>query len=263
MKHVFAIAGRELYGFFVSPIAYVVLTLWAVMAGTFFLTSLLGFEQELRRAQQFQSMEALASLNLNDHLIGPFVGSMWIVLLFLVPAITMGLFTSERTNGTNELLLTSPITIWEIVLGKFAASSVFMLVMMAIAAFFPAMLFAYGDPEVGKTASGLLGLTLVSLAYVAVGAFASSVTRNQLIAFLLALVLLLVLGLMLPFVVEVALGAGGGGMVAEVIQYSATGPHFERMIQGLVETRDLAYFAVVIGIFLLLSKASVESVRWL
>ncbi len=265
MRHVGAIAQRELRSLFVSPVAYVVLTLWAVLAGTFFLSNLLSFQEQLVRAQQFQAFDRLAEMNLNDSLIAPFIGAMWIVMLFLLPAVTMGLFASEKANGTDELLLTSPLTVWEIVIGKFAAAAAFALLMTVIAAFFPAVLFVYGDPEIGKTAAGLLGLALVSVAYVSVGAFASSVTRNQLIAFILALVLLLVLGLMLPFLVEISLSGSDPAAtrtVAAFMRYVATGIHFENLLSGLVDTADLVYFGVVVGSFLLLAKTAVESSRW-
>ena len=113
MRHIGTIASRELKSLFLSPVAYVVLTLWSVIAGTFFLASLLGFNERLMRAQQFQAFQAIEEMNLNDHLIEPFIGSMWVILLFLLPAITMGLVASEKANGTDELLLTSPLTIWE------------------------------------------------------------------------------------------------------------------------------------------------------
>jgi ABC-2 type transport system permease protein len=263
VRHIGAIASRELYSFFFSPVAYVVLALWSVLAGTFFITNLVGFQQEIDRAQQFQQLETISQLNLNDHLITPFIGSMWVMLLFLLPAVTMGLFANEKANGTQELLLTSPLTIWEIVLGKFTAGAVFILVMMAVVAVFPGLLFLVGDPELGKTAAALCGLTLVSIAYMSVGAFASSVTSNQLIAFLLALVLLLVLGLLLPFIIEIGIAGNTDSALAEVVRYCATGPHFEAMLQGLVETKDVAYFGVVTAAFLLLAKTAVESDRWL
>ena len=261
MRHLGAIASRELRSLFVSPVAYVVLTLWAVLAGTFFLSNLVSFDERLRLDQQFQDFEHLAQMNLNDALIAPFIGAMWVVMLFLLPAITMGLFANEKANGTEELLLTSPLSIWEIVLGKFCAGTLFTTLMTAIVAFFPALLFVYGDPEVGKTLSGLLGLMLVSFAYVAVGAFASAVTRNQLIAFVIAMVLLLVFGLMLPFLVDVAF-AGEGGWLGDFMSWIATGYHFERLLQGVVDSADVAYFAVVTGVFLLLAKATLESARW-
>jgi len=259
VKHVAAIAGREIRSFFLSPVAYVVLTLWSFLAGVVFLSGLVAFQEQLFRAQQFQAFDFLREMNLNDHVVMPFLGTMWIVLLFLVPAVTMGLFANEKSNGTDELLLTSPVTIWEIVLGKFLAGSTFALLMTAILSFFPVLLFYFGEPEVGKTAAGLLGILLVSLAYVAVGAFASSVTRNQLIAFILSMVLLLVFGLMLPYLAGETAGVPG---LSELMQWVSTAVHFENLLKGLVETRDLAYFAVVIGIFLLLSKAAVESIRW-
>jgi ABC-2 type transport system permease protein len=264
VKHVGTIASREIRSLFVSPTAYVVLTLWAVLGAFFFLSNLLAFQSELVRMQQFGQFDMARTLNLNDHLIMPFMGSMWIILIFAVPGVTMGLFANEKANGTEELLLTSPITIWEIVLGKFLAGALFVVIMAAVVAFFPAVLFVYGDPELGKTAAGLLGLLLVSLCYVAVGAFASSVTRNQLIAFFLSFGLLLMI-LMMPFIAELGsargpLGSSGG--VADAMRWISTGSHYEQMLKGLVDTADLAYFAVMIGVFLLLAKASIESVRW-
>jgi ABC-2 type transport system permease protein len=264
VRHLGSIAGRELGSLFVSPVAYVVLTLWAVLAGFFFLSNLIAFQAELVRMQQFGQFDLVRSLNLNDHLITPFMGSMWIILLFAIPGVTMGLFASEKANGTEELLLTSPLTIWEIVLGKFLAGAAFVLLMTGIVAFFPGILFVYGDPEVGKTLSALLGLLLVSLAYVAVGAFASSLTRNQLIAFFLSLGILLIM-LMLPFLAELGMAGqamGSGGELADLMRWLSTGQHFEQLVNGLVDTGDLAYFAVVVGVFLLLAKAAIESVRW-
>lgn len=265
MRHVLAIAGREVGALFVSPVAYVVLTLWSVLAGTFFLSSLVSFAENLEFAQQFQQFDRLAAMNLNDSLVSPFIGAMWVVMLFLLPAVTMGLFAAEKAQSTEELLLTSPLSVWEIVAGKFLAGVAFATLMTAIVAFYPGLLFVFGDPELGKTAAGLLGLLLVSWTYVAVGAFASSLTRNQLIAFVLALVLLLVLGLMLPFLVDVALSGAPGaseGWLAGLMRWIATGYHVERMLSGVIDTGDLAYFAVVAGVFLVLAKAIVESARW-
>jgi ABC-2 type transport system permease protein len=184
---------------------------------------------------------------------------MAVVLLFLIPGVTMGLFASEKTNGTQELLLTSPLTIWDIVLGKFLAGAVFVLVLGAIVGAFPALLFVYGDPELLITLSGLLGVVLVGLTYVAIGAFASSLTRSQMVAFLLTFVVLLIL-LILPAIADLDVaGAGGAG---EALRWLSTETHLDELVKGLVDTRHLAYFAVMIAGFLVLTKASVESVRW-
>jgi len=264
VKHLGAIAGRELRSYFVSPVAYVVLVLFAVLGGFFFVASVLSFDANVSQAQQFQAFDFLNDLNLNDHLITPFYQIMWIVLLFLVPGLTMGLFASEKTNGTQELLMTSPITIWELVLGKYLAAAAMVTLLVVMLALWTGILFLYGDPEPLKTLSGLLGLWLIGLSYAAVGCFASSVTRNQLIAFFLALVLLLILWL-LAVVADLG-GAGGaaaaGSALSDLLRWLSSADHFEDLMKGLVDTRTLAYFGFVIGTFLLLTKAAVESVRW-
>ncbi|MBS1107061.1 MAG: ybhR 2 [Deltaproteobacteria bacterium] len=263
MKHVGAIASRELNSLFVSPVAYAVMTLFAVLAGFFFLSGVLQFQEYVIRLQSFQAMEQLEELNLNDHVIAPFLHVMSVVLMFLVPGITMGLFASEKTNGTLELLLTSPITIWELVIGKFLAAAAFVAILVLLLALFPAILFTYGDPEIGKTAAGLLGLLLVGLVYAAIGAFASSVTRNQVIAFVLSFVLLLVLW-MLGFLADLgaAGGAATGEWIGDVLRWLSSADHFESMVMGLVDTKDLAYFGVMAIAFLVLAKTAIESVRW-
>lgn len=259
MRHTATIASRELRSLFVSPVAYAVLALWSLLGAFFFLSSLVQFQEVLVRMQQFQMFDRLREMNLNDELIMPFYGTMWIILIIAIPAITMGLFTQEKVNRTEELLLTSPVTVWEIVLGKYLAAAAFVVLLVALVAFFPGLLFLYGDPEVGKTAAGLLGLLLVSLSYAAIGSFASSVTSNQIVAFFLTLFVLFVF-LLLSFVAQ--LGAAQGAGAVGVIGWLATGDHFQRMLEGLVEIRDLAYFVFIIGSFLVLAKAAVESVRW-
>jgi ABC-2 type transport system permease protein len=264
VRHLGAIAGRELRSYFVSPVAYVVLVLFAVLGGFFFVASVLSFDANVSQAQQFQAFDFLNELNLNDHLITPFYQIMWIVILFLVPGLTMGLFASEKTNGTQELLMTSPITIWELVLGKYLAAAAMVTLLVVMLGLWTGILFLYGDPEPMKTLSGLLGLWLIGLSYAAVGCFASSVTRNQLIAFFLALVLLLILWL-LAVVADLG-GAGGAAAaaswVSDLLRWLSSADHFEDLMKGLLDTRSLAYFGFMIGAFLLLTKAAVESVRW-
>jgi ABC-2 type transport system permease protein len=244
-------------------VAYALLTLFAALAGFFFLSSVLQFQEYVIRLQQLQAFGQFGEVNLNDHVIAPFFGVMGVVLLFLVPGITMGLLASEKANGTEELLMTSPVTIWELVLGKYLAVAAFVAILVGILGLFPGILFLYGDPEVGRTAAGLLGLLLLGLSYGAIGLFASSLTRSQLIAFFIAFVVLLLLW-MLSFLADLgaAGGAAGAGGVTELFRYLSTADHFEQPVQGLLDTRDVAYFGVLIASSLLLAKAAVESVRW-
>lgn len=260
MRHVPTVAVRELRSLFVSPVAYVVMSLFSVLAGLFFVLGVASFNARVLQLRQFQAMEALAELNLNDQLIAYFYDSMSVVLLFLIPGVTMGLFASEKSNGTQELLLTSPLTIWDIVFGKFAAAALFVAMLVAVVGAFPGLLFVYGDPEIGKTLAGLLGVLLVCWTYVAIGCFASSITKSQIVGFLITFVLLLLL-LLLPAISQLGV-AGDAPALAEVLRWLSTGEHFQELMDGLVDTADLVYFVVVIGSFLLLTKAAVESVRW-
>ncbi len=258
MRHVASVAGRELRSLFVSPVAYGVLSLFSMLAGMFFILDLGWFEQVLFQFQQYPGQ--LADFNLNDGLLHEFYGSISVILLFLIPGITMGVYAAEKTNVTEELLLTSPLTIWDIVLGKFAAGAIFIAVLIGIVGLFAGMLFIYGDPEVGKTASGLLGLLLTGWTYVAIGGFASAVTRSQIVAFLITLVVLVTL-LLLPGIAEFGI-AGSAPGVSDTLRYLSVQLHFDPLLNGLVDTADLAYFAVMIGSFLVITKAAVESARW-
>jgi ABC-2 type transport system permease protein len=264
VKHVGTIAARELRSLFVSPVAYVVLSLFSVIAGFLFFTSTLAFESQILELQQIQLYDYLAKINLNDHLLAPFYSVIWVVMLFLIPGVTMGLFANEKAQGTQELLFTSPITVWELVIGKYLAAAAFVALLVGIVGLYTGVMFLYGDPELWKSLAGLLGLLLVGFAYAAVGAFASSVTKNQLIAFFLALVLLFVLWLLS---VVADLGAAGGAMGTEsaasnLMRWLSSADRFEQLVKGLVDTRDLAYFAFLIAVFLVLAKTSLESVRW-
>jgi ABC-2 type transport system permease protein len=271
VRRVPAIAGRELRSLFASPVAYAFLTLFAILTGFFFLTQLLVFQQQLIQLQQLQMFEQLREWNLNDQVLQYFFGVMAVILLFIVPGITMGLLAAEKANGTDELLLTSPITIWELVLGKFVAGALFVALLVALVGLYAGLLFLYGDPEPGKTGAGLLALLLVGWAYVAIGLFASSLTSSQAIAFFVTFVLLLLLW-MLSFLADLGAAEGGslgGGMLGALgdwttnaLRYLSSADHFEQLVKGLVSTRDVAYFGVIIACFLITTKAVVESVRW-
>jgi ABC-2 type transport system permease protein len=260
VKHVPTVAWRELRSLFVSPVAYIVLSLFAVLAGFFFVLGVAAFSTYVRQLEQYQALDQLQKINLSDHLVAQFYDSMGVILLLAIPVLTMGLFAAEKTNGTQELLLTSPLTMWDVVLGKFAAAAGFIAILVAIIAAFPGLLFAYGDPEIGKTVSGLLGLLLMGWTYVSIGAFASSLTRSQIVSFLVTFALLILL-LLMPAFSELGVLGGASGL-GGALSWLSTGEHFQQLLKGLVDTRDLAYFAVMIGTFLLLTKASVESVRW-
>jgi ABC-2 type transport system permease protein len=261
VRHVGAIAGRELRSYFVSPVAYAVLTLWAVIAG-FFFVALVGFYAD---AQKVQDPSFLQQLNLHDYIVLPFLQTMWVVVLFLVPGLTMGLFASEKTSGTQELLLTSPITIWELVLGKYLAAASMVTLLVALLGAYTGLLFYFGSPgpEIPQTLVAFAGFWLVAITYAAVGTFTSAVTRSQLIAFFLALVVLLMLWMLSAVAPVASMGASDSfSWGPSLMRWLSSDTHFEELTRGLVNTRGLAYFAFMIGTCLVISKAAIESVRW-
>ncbi len=256
MKNAFTIAGKELRSYFVSPIAYVVLTGFLLLGGWFFFNLLTRFNFLLSIYSAMRNPEAQTRLNLNEFVISPLLHNLSVVLVILVPVITMRSFAEEKRSGTYELLLTSPLSITEIVAGKFLGCFAFLLVMIGLTGIYPIILLAYGNPEPGIILSGYLGLLLLATAFVTVGLLTSSFTENQIIAAVSCLVLLLLL-----YVIAWPADTAGPVMGA-VLKYLSLTEHFGELVKGIIDTKDLVYFVSVILLSLFLTQRSVESVRW-
>ena len=256
MRNVLTIAGRELKSYFVSPIAYVVLTGFLLLGGWFFFNLLAHFNLLLTIYSAQQNPQVLQRLNLNEFVIAPLLHNLSVVLVILVPVITMRTLAEEKKAGTYELLLTSPLRISEIVIGKFLGSFVFVAIMVALTGVYPLILFAYGNPETGVVLGGYLGLLLLATAFVAVGVLTSSFTENQIIAAVSCLVSLLLLYI-------IAWPADNAGeTIGALLRYVSLTEHFAQMVKGVIDSKDLVYFATVIVLALFLTHRSVESVRW-
>jgi len=263
VRHIRAIAGRELGAYFTSPVAYAVLVLFTLMAGFFFLLHVESFLQASSFYDAQWQMEAPPDLNINDWVLSGYYQMLLLLFWFLVPGLTMGLFANEKAQGTQELLMTSPITTWELVLGKYLAVAALVTLFTVAVALLTTLLFVAGNPEAPRALTGLLGLWLLGLAYAAIGSFASSTTQSPLIAFLLGWFLLMILWVV-GFVASILGGAGAGTPPAlvDVLRWLSSQHHYEQLVSGLLDTRALAYFGFMIALFLLLTKASVESLRW-
>jgi len=256
MRNVLTIAGRELKSYFVSPIAYVVLTGFLLLGGWFFFNLLARFNLLLTIYSAQQNPQVLQRLNLNEFVIAPLLHNLSVVLVILVPVITMRTLAEEKKAGTYELLLTSPLRISEIVIGKFLGSFVFVAIMVALTGVYPLILFAYGNPETGVVLGGYLGLFLLATSFVAVGVLTSSFTENQIIAAVSCLVSLLLLYI-------IAWPADNAGeTIGALLRYVSLTEHFAQMVKGVIDSKDLVYFATVIVLALFLTHRSVESVRW-
>ncbi len=219
MKNAITIAGKELAGYFVQPVAYVVMTVFLLLGGFFFFSLLRRFELMIQMYSAMQNPQVLQRLNLNQMVIEPLLHNLSIVLVILVPALTMRSFAEEKRTGTYELLLTAPIRTGEIVAGKFIAAAVFMIIMVALAAIFPLILMVFGNPEVGVMVSGYGGLALLAVAFISIGLFTSSLTQNQIIAAITCFGALLFL-----FVISWPAEAGGSDVGGLLRYLSLPGP---------------------------------------
>jgi len=161
--------------------------------GWFFFNLLSRFNFLLSIYSAMRNPEAQTRLNLNEFVIAPLLHNLSVVLVILIPVITMRSFAEEKRGGTYELLMTSPLSITEIVFGKFLGAFVFLLVMIGLTGVYPAILLLYGNPEPGVIAAGYLGLLLLAVAFASIGLLTSSFTENQIIAAVSCLVLLLLL----------------------------------------------------------------------
>jgi ABC-2 type transport system permease protein len=236
LRNVGTIAGKELYTYFASPIAYLVIAAFLVINGYLFSIILLG-SRSASMTSEFADMA--------------------IILLFLSPAITMRLLAEEQRTGTIELLLTSPLREAELVLGKWLAAMGFFLVMLVLTIPYPLFLMKYGSPDIGTVLGGYVGIILLEGVFLAIGLFMSSLTQNQIVALALSFGVLLVLWLLQG--AGQNFGSGGGAAIA---QYIALAPHFDGFTAGNIQVKDLVYYASVILLALFLTVRSIETRRW-
>jgi ABC-2 type transport system permease protein len=242
MKQTLTIAHRELTAFFCSPIAYVVMGIFAC------LTTLLY-------VLVFLSPGEPASL------AGLFSPVVFVLLILLVPAVSMRLVSEEFGRGTIETLMTAPVSDTQVVLGKYLGALGFLAALLAWLAVPIGVLCYYSHPEVGPIATGLLGLLLVGALYLAIGLFASSLTGNQVIAFILALFIIgpLVLVDILGFIIARLPVAEG---LRRAINYLSVASQLDGFNKGVFTVANLVYFASGISLFLFLTVKVVESRRW-
>ncbi len=258
MRKTWAMFQKEIRHFFYSPIAYIVIALFAIITGVFFYLYLSSFVQamimDMIRSQQFRT--APQKFNVNLQLIRPYFWNLALISLFVLPLVTMRLYSEEKKNGTVELLYTSPLTTTHIVLGKFLAGLVFYIVMLVPTMLFMGLLFMFGNPELLPVISGYLGLILLGGAFIAGGLFISSLTENQIIAaiggFGFAL-LLWVIGWAANF---------AGPSLANVLNYLSVINHFEDFAQGVIDSQHVAFYIIMMILGVYLTTRSVESIKW-
>ena len=253
MRNILAIAGRELRAYFASPIAYVVIGLFALLFGYFYYAILAFF---VRQSMQMGGMMGPMNLNINQQMLRPLLLNASVVILMVMPFITMRTYAEEKRSGTIELLLTSPLTDFQIIIGKFFGALILYLLMLAVTLVNLGVLFLYGNPEWKPIAAGYLGLVLLGGSFISIGLLISSLTKNQIVAAMVSFATLLML-----WVIN-WIGDSGGPTTQKVVSYLAITDHFDDFAKGIIDTKHLVYYVSFITLGLFLTAKSVDTERW-
>jgi ABC-2 type transport system permease protein len=252
MRNIAAIAQREVNAYFASPIAYVLIGFFALLFGWFFYVPLAFFIQQSSQ----MGMNPTQALNINQMLVGPTLMNTTVIMLFLFPLITMRTYAEEKRSGTIELLLTSPVTDVEIIIGKFLGAMLLYAAMLAVTLLHMAILFIFGDPEWKPIATGYLGLLLMGGCFLSLGLFISSLTKNQIVAAMATFAVFLMLWVINWISTFV------GPTTQTVLQYLSLTEHFDDFAKGVIDTKHVIYYLSFMAFGLFLTAKSVDSERW-
>jgi gliding motility-associated transport system permease protein len=254
MSNIAAIAHKELKSYFASPIAYVVLGFWAFMYGWFFINMLNFFVRQSLQMNQFA--QGPSAVNVNQMLIRPVLQNVTILLLFLMPMVTMRTYAEEKRSGTMELLLTAPLTDFQIIMGKFLGALALWAVMLAISLIHIGLLFVYGRPEWKPIVTAYLGLLLMGGSFISLGLFISSLTKNQIVAGVVTFMVFLFLWVL------TWIGSFSGPTVDKLTEYLSIVTHYDDFGKGVVDTTHIIYYLSFITFGLFLTAKSVDTERW-
>ena len=236
MRTIRAVALKEIQIYFSSPVAYIVALIFMALSGFFFVQDLGNPFPEASLSNFFQGAT--------------------LVLTLLAPALTMRLLAEEQKMGTIELLLTSPVRDWEVILGKYLASFVFLLFLLALTSYYVVLLLVFATPDPGPIYSGYLGLVLYGMAALSVGVLTSTLTSNQIIAAVVSFGILVAL-YATALISEVVTGVWAG-----IFNQLGFTSHFNDFDSGIIDSAHIVYFLTVTALFLFLSIRALESRRW-
>ena len=254
MKNTWIVAKRDLSSFFNSPVFYSLTAVFLILNGFIFVNILNFFSLQSFQVQQRPGVSI--GLNLNEMVIEPSLQNMAVILLLIIPLITMRSFAEEKKSKTFALLLSSPIHLKEIILGKFLACMIVVGLMILLSMYSTGYLILVGQPEIGPILTGYLGMFLLAGCYVSMGLFASSLTDNQIIAATISFGLAL-----LMWILGWAAHAAGSEL-GQLLEYLALITHLEHFLKGLINSSDIVYYLSFILFGLFLTHRVLESSRW-
>lgn len=255
MKKIFALCKRDFVNYFNSPIAYIVIAIFLFIAGNVFWVAYYNFGETYKMYSQYPW--ARQELSLAQMVFRPFFMVISNILLFSIPLITMRLISEEKKLGTFEFLFTSPVTVPQIIFGKFFAGAAFVIIMLLTTSVYPFLLAIYGKPDIYAIASGYLGLFLLALAFIALGLFASSLTENQIIAAIIGFAIILIF-----WIINWSAQKTTHPKLSEVLNYLSIPDHFMDFAKGVVDTQHIFYFLSLIVLGLFLTGIVLQSQRW-
>ena len=253
MRNILAIAEKEFRSYFASPIAYILIGLFSLLFGWFFYVFLMAFVQQSEQMMQFGGG---GGANVNQMMIRGLFQNTAVIILFVMPMITMRTYSEEKRSGTIELLLTSPVTDLEIIIGKFLGALALYAAMLMVTMLYIAILFRIGNPEWRPIVAGYLGLLLMGGCFLSVGLFISSLTKNQIVAGFLTFATFLM------FWIINWMGESSGPTTRDVLNYLSITEHFDDFSRGIIDTKHLVYYLSFITFGLFLTARSVDSERW-
>lgn len=251
MRNILAIADKELRSYFSSPIAYIIIGFFALPFGVFFYLYLNAFVRQSMQMAQFGG-----SMNINQQVIRYVLQNASVIILFVMPMITMRTYSEEKRSGTIELLLTSPVTDFEIIVGKFLGALGLYVAMLLVTLLYVGILFIYGNPEWRPLIAAYLGLLLMGGAFVSLGLLISSTTNNQIVAGIVSFIVFLMLWIVGWF------ADTAGPTMGAIARYLSITEHFDDFSKGIIDTTHVIYYLSLITLGLFLTAKSVDSERW-
>ena len=251
---IWPIYKKELRLYFTSPVAYVLLTIFLLIAGYFFYSIFAFFTRASMQTAMNPGMGR--DLNVTDSVLRPLFSNVSVILLLLMPMVTMRLFAEERRAGTIELLLTYPVRDGAVLISKYLAAMTMYGVMLAGTLLYPAILFYFAKVEWGPLATAYLGLLLMGAMLLGIGIFASSLTENQIVAALIAF------GISLMFWIVGWSAEFAGGPLGTVLTHLSILEHNDTFAKGVLDTKDIIYYVDFSALFLFLTLRALEARRW-
>jgi len=235
MHQVYVLAKKEFRSYFDSPVAYIVITLFLLISGWQFSTTLF-----LSNTADLRTLFSIIKF----------------IFLFFIPALAMRLVSEEKRLGTIELLMTLPLKNWQLVLGKFLAAYLFVIITICLTLIHYFTISSLGNPDFGAVMGGYLALILLVGVYLAIGIFTSSLTHNQIIAFITAFVIIFMLFILDKVIIFFP------AYIANILEFISIDYHFNNISRGVVDSRNIFYYASLIFLFLFLTVQTLESRKW-